>query len=79
MLDSGVHLPIERLESVSDPDASPEAWIGRLVRGRDRSSDGEVGLIEGIVTGVRRGDDGDVRLELDTGQELRMADLLRSA
>ena len=36
-------------------------------------------LIEGIVTAVRRDDDDRLVLELDTGDQLRLSDLVQAA
>ncbi len=76
-LDSGAELPLEHLETITDPLAASEALIGQMVRGRDPQNGTE--LIEGIVTAVRRSDDGQTTLELDTGEELRTRDLIAAA
>ena len=78
-LDSGVELPLANLELVEDPLESAESLIGQHVRGTELNDDGEVEFIEGVVTEVRVGDDGAVMLELDTGRELRMSQLIPAA
>ncbi len=75
-LDGGETLPIDRLRSVTDPNATPESLLGRLVRGRSPTEDDPSAVIEGIVTGFRREDGGRTVLELDTGEELNTSDLL---
>jgi len=76
-LDNGGQLPLENLEAVAEAESAAESLIGRTVRGVNRTrSDSEV--IEGVVTGVRRGDDGQFVLELDTGESLRLTDVVET-
>lgn len=75
-LDSGRQLPLEQLESVSGVEGAVDSLIGRSVRGVDRSGD-EPESIEGIVTGIGRDQNDDPVLELDTGEQLRLSDLVR--
>lgn len=74
-LDSGRQLPLDRLESVTTPERTAESLIGRTVQGLDRAQ-AEPTAVAGVVTGVRLGDNGEVMLELDTGESLRMRDLV---
>ena len=77
-LDGGQQLPLDSLESVTDPERTADALIGRPVRGFDRAK-AEPELIEGIVTAVRRNESDDLMLELDTGEQLRLSDLVQAA
>ena len=74
-LETGRQLPLDGLESVTTPERTAESLIGRTVEGLDRTQD-EPTPVAGVVTGVRLGDDGEVVLELDTGESLRMRDLV---
>lgn len=76
-LDSGAVVPLEQLESVTDPEASASALLGQFVRGRDPNDANR--SIEGIVTGVSRDEAGAVTLELDTGDAVRLQDLIAAA
>ena len=78
-LDSGVQLPLDSVEIVASPLRAAESLIGQLVRGLSRTDGREAELIEGLVTAVRNGDAGAVMLELDTGEELRLRDLVQGA
>lgn len=78
-LDSGVQLPLNSVETVASPLRAAESLIGQIVRGLSRTDGRETELVEGLVTAVRNGDAGDVMLELDTGEELRLRDLVDDA
>lgn len=78
-LDSGMQLPLDSVETVASPLRAAESLIGQIVRGLSRSDGGATELIEGVVTAVRNGDAGEVMLELDTGEELRLRDLVTDA
>ncbi len=75
LLDTGDKLSLEQLETVQGSEPAAEALIGRLVRGYDRA-DPENEFIEGIVVAVRRDEGKGVLLELDTGEQLPMGDLI---
>lgn len=77
-LDSGVQLPMDQLQSVTSPQHAAESLIGRLVRGLEGTDDEDPEVIEGIVTAVRTDDRGEVVLELDTGEELSLSDVVVS-
>lgn len=76
-LHTGETLPLDRLESVSDSEASASSLLGQFVRGRSGADANET--IAGIVTAVRRDDTGGTTLELDTGEALRVRDLIAAA
>ena len=77
-LDSGQTLPLDRVQSISGSDGSQSGLIGQHISGVDRSGD-EPEIVEGIVTQVRRDEQGRLMLELDTGQQLAAADLVSAA
>ncbi|MCH7525872.1 MAG: hypothetical protein IID39_00410 [Planctomycetes bacterium] len=76
-LDTGRELSLEDLETVSGPQRGAESLIGKTVRAADPDNPNEV--IEGIVTGVRKDSSGQIALELDTGETVRMRDLVNTA
>ena len=75
-LDSGTELALEQIETVVAPDNAAASLVGKLVTGVDTSDAAQPRLIEGIVTGVRDQPDGTVLLELDTGEELELKNVL---
>jgi len=75
-LDNGTELALERIETVVAPDTAAASLVGKLVTGVDTSDPGQPRLIEGIVTGVRDRPDGTIVLELDTGEELELKNVL---
>jgi flagellar basal-body rod modification protein FlgD len=75
-LEDGQEIPLDAVGSVMNGERAAEALRGRLVAGLDRSDPTNPQVIEGVVTGVRTEDSGRIVLELDTGQELNLSDLL---
>jgi len=66
-----------RLEQITHQErvGSAAALIGKYARGSVSDAEGTVFAIEGIVTGVRFTQDGEVLLELDTGELLPLSGL----
>ena len=79
LLDTGEELSMGSVEHVASALAFAEAFKGRLVSGIDRSDPQNPSVVEGIVTGVNTDSNGQVMLELDTGAELRLADVSAAA
>ena len=75
-LANGSEMPLEQVSTIESPLAFAQALVGRQVVGVDRRDPSEPKLIEGIVTGVAVADTGEMTLELDTGQDLRLNDLI---
>ena len=76
-LESGVEVPLDKVQSVETALHAAEGLIGRMVFGVDRTSLETVREISGLVASVRADDRGEVYLELDTGEKLRFRDVLR--
>jgi len=75
-LESGEQLPLERLGAVMNSSTAADQFIGKLVTAVDSSQPNDPRVVEGIVTAVREGDTGEVLFDLDTGQEVRLADVV---
>ncbi len=75
-LANGSEMPLEQVSTIESPLAFAQALVGRQVVGVDRRDPSEPELIEGIVTGVTVAGTGEMTLELDTGQDLRLNDLI---
>ena len=75
-LENGQEVSLDQVESVTSADKAAAALVGKMVSGVDDPESDEPQLIEGIVTAVREDADGSVILELDTGQELSMQNIL---
>jgi flagellar hook assembly protein FlgD len=73
-LDSGHSLSLNDLNAVTSPRQAADALMGRFVSGFDRREALATQLVEGVVTGVRE-QDGDLLLDLDTGEEIRFSDV----
>lgn len=78
-LGDGSELDLERVTGVSSVQQAAEALVGFEVAGIDRRTPADPQLREGVVTAHRVTDDGQVLLELDTGEDLRLRDVLQAA
>jgi len=78
-LDNGMELPLERIETVAAADRAAQTLVGKLVSGVDTSDPQESKALQGVVTAVRREDDGTMTLELDTGDILPLANVVSVA
>ncbi|MCP4593127.1 MAG: hypothetical protein GY842_20520 [bacterium] len=76
LLDTGEELPASAVEHVTSAVRFAEALRGRLVSGVDRRDPQEPSPVEGIVTGMSTDSVGQVLLELDSGAELRLVDVV---
>lgn len=75
-LSSGVELKMSHLASIVSPVQAAESMVGRLVTGLDRRDPAEPEVIEGLVTAVRVAEGGEVFLELDSGDDIRLRDVV---
>lgn len=78
-LASGVELAADQVVSIKDPQRVGESMVGQTVVGIDRRGAAGGNLVEGIVTGLRTDAEGNVVLELDGGDDLRLRDVTSSA
>jgi flagellar basal-body rod modification protein FlgD len=74
-LDSGADLDMSELATVTSVQQAAQQLVGERVQGIDTRDTKKPEPVEGIVTGVRT-DNGEVLLELDSGQDLRFLDVL---
>ena len=75
-LSNGVELEMSQLASIVSPVQAGEAMVGRLVTGLDRRDPAEPEVIEGLVSAVRVAEGGEVFLELDSGNDIRLRDVV---
>ena len=75
LLDTGEALPMSNVDHVTTARHFAEAFMGRLVSGIDRTDPQRPEPVEGIVTGVTTDANAQVVLELDGGEQLRLADV----
>ena len=75
-LSNGAELKLSQLASIVSPIQAAEAMVGRLVTGLDRRNPAEPQVIEGLVTAVRVAEVGEVFLELDSGDDIRLRDVV---
>ena len=79
LLGNGGEMPLERVSTVEPPLRAAEALIGQAVVGLDRRVRSSPEVVEGVVTGARTDNSGEVMIELDTGRDLRFRDLVSVA
>lgn len=75
-LSDGSQVPANQVLSIESGEHAGASLIGKLVSGVDRRDPSDAALVEGVVTGVRTDTAGVVLLELDTGQSLRLRDVV---
>ena len=73
-LAGGTEIPLEQVSAIQTPRRAAEALIGQTVVGVDKRDPSEPEAVEGLVTAVRLEENGEVMLELDSGDDLRLRD-----
>lgn len=72
LLADGSELPLEQVATIQPPLDVARSVMGQLVSGLNNS----VGnIVEGLVSGVRMDDSGEIMLELDSGESIRFRDM----
>lgn len=79
VLSNGVETPLQQVAAIQSPLRAAEALVGQHVIGIDRQDPADPRAVEGVVTGVRLDEQGEPVLELDSGDALRMRDLIGAA
>lgn len=74
-LSTGDELPLEQVTGVQTAERIGETLVGKSVRGVDLREPSDPQEVQGVVTAVRTDEAGDLLLELDTGADLRLADV----
>ncbi len=77
-LEGGETIPLDKVSSVMDADRASDALIGQFVTGLSREDPEDPQVVEGIVTGKNTDSQGRVVLELDTGENLLLSDIVGS-
>ena len=75
-LSNGAELAMDGIATIESPARAAEALIGRAVLGLDRRTPSAPEPVDGLVTAVRAGEGGEYVLELDTGDDLRLSDVI---
>ncbi|MFQ5589950.1 MAG: flagellar hook assembly protein FlgD [Phycisphaerae bacterium] len=78
-LANGTELALENVNTIIPPLRAGEALIGQEVVGLDRRDPSKPEVVEGVVTAARMEAAGEVILELDSGQTLRLRDYVSVA
>ncbi len=75
-LSNGAEVPLDHVDTIESPQQAAESLVGKQVVGLDTRDSENPQMVEGVVASVRTNDANEVVLELDTGQSLRMRDLI---
>lgn len=75
-LSGGGELPMDRVQTIESPARVAEQLIGQEIVGVDRRTPTDPQIVRGVVTAVRSDKPGELFLELDTGEELRLQDVV---
>ncbi len=75
-LANGSEMPLEQVNTIEPPLRAAEALVGQAIVGFDRRDAANPEIVQGVVTGARTEGQGEVMLELDTGQALRFRDMV---
>jgi flagellar basal-body rod modification protein FlgD len=78
-LSNGGEMTLDRVSTIQSPLEAAQALMGQTVLGLDRRDPDDPKVVDGLVAGVRTDSAGDVLLELDTGDDLRLRDFVRIA
>ena len=76
-LSDGSELSVDQVATIQPPVRFAEALIGAGIVGVDRRDPANTKVVEGVVTGVRTEPPGEVMLELDSGENLRLRDFVQ--
>lgn len=75
-LADGSELAIENVATIESPLAVGQTLVGRTVTGVDQRDLSDPRLIEGVVTSAILDENGEAVLELDSGESIRLRDVL---
>ncbi len=75
-LSNGTEMSLDQVSTIEPPLRVGEALVGQAVIGVDRRDPRASEVLEGIVTAARINEQGEVVLELDSGDELRLRDFV---
>jgi len=75
-LSNGTDVPLDQVASIDSPVQAGESLIGQSVTGVDRRDARQAKPVEGTVTGVRMDEQNEAILELDSGDSLRLRDVV---
>lgn len=75
-LSNGAELSLDRVDTIETTQQAAESLVGKHVVGLDTRDSQNPRMVEGVVVAARTNDSNEVVLELDTGESLRLRDLL---
>lgn len=76
LLSNGAEIPMEQVAAVEPAAQAAERMVGSAVIGLDRRKADKPEMVEGVISGVSQSAGGEVLVELDTGANLRLRDVI---
>ncbi len=70
-------MSVDQVGTIQTPFEVAQSLVGQSILGLDRRDPDAQQVVAGVVTGVRSETTGEVCLELDTGEDLRLRDFVR--
>ncbi len=75
VLSNGLEISMDRVNTIESPLHAGEALMNLNIIGVDRRDSANPQRVEGVVTSVKTNEQGEILLELDSGQDLRLTDV----
>ena len=75
VLSNGLEISMDRVNTIESPLHAGEALMNVNIIGVDRRDSANPQRVEGVVTSVKTNEQGEILLELDSGQDLRLTDV----
>lgn len=75
VLSNGLEISMDRVNTIESPLHAGEALMNVNIVGVDRRDSANPQRVEGVVTSVKTNEQGEILLELDSGQDLRLTDV----
>lgn len=76
-LSNGGEMSVDQVVTIQTPLEVAQSLVGQTILGLDRRDPEVPQVVAGVVAGVRSETSGEVYLELDTGEDLRLRDFVR--
>lgn len=75
VLSNGLELSVDQIDTIEAPLHAGQALMNQNIVGVDRRDSADPQRVEGVVTSVKTNKQGEILLELDSGQDLRLTDV----
>lgn len=77
-LSTGAEVSLDQVGLLQSPQQAAESFVGQSVMGIDQRDRNAPQVVDAIVTGVRNNEAGEILLELDSGSDIRLRDVVNA-